>query len=97
MSKVFKALGHPTRTRILEALGQYPKTYSNLVRDIGLDPQVYAGTFNHHLKVLMEASLVEKSKNRSEYRLTSIGKTVLDFAGKTTDLYIKKEREVDTQ
>ena len=49
----FKALAHPTRQRLLFALGE-PATVSQLAMTIGS----HKGNIAHHLKVLREAGLI---------------------------------------
>ena len=50
----FKALGHPTRHRLLFALGQGDATISQLAVALGSNK----GNVAHHLKVLADAGLV---------------------------------------
>ena len=57
----FKALGHPTRHRLLFALGQGEATISQLA--VALDSN--KGNVAHHLKVLVDAGLVRASSART--------------------------------
>jgi DNA-binding transcriptional ArsR family regulator len=50
----FKALGHPTRHRLLFALAQRQATISQLAAELGTNK----GNVSHHLKVLADAGLV---------------------------------------
>ncbi len=56
----FKALGHPTRHRLLFALGQGDATISQLATALGSNK----GNVAHHLKVLTDAGLVEPAGTR---------------------------------
>jgi DNA-binding transcriptional ArsR family regulator len=56
----FKALGHPTRHRLLFALGQGQATISQLAAALGSNK----GNIAHHLKVLTEAGLVRPAGTR---------------------------------
>lgn len=56
----FKALGHPTRHRLLFALAQRRATMSQLAADLGTNK----GNVAHHLKVLADAGLVRVSGTR---------------------------------
>ncbi len=56
----FKALGHPTRHRLLFALGQGQATISQLAAALGSNK----GNIAHHLKVLAEAGLVRPARTR---------------------------------
>ena len=57
----FKALGHPMRHRLLFALGREDATVSQLAAMLGSNK----GNIAHHLKVLVDASLVESSGTRT--------------------------------
>ena len=56
----FKALGHPTRHRLLLALGQGQATISQLAAALGSNK----GNIAHHLKVLTAAGLVSPAGTR---------------------------------
>jgi DNA-binding transcriptional ArsR family regulator len=56
----FKALSHPTRQRLLFALGQRPATISGLAVSLA----VHKGSVAHHLKVLREAGMVRVVETR---------------------------------
>jgi DNA-binding transcriptional ArsR family regulator len=56
----FKALGHPTRHRLLFALGQGDATISQLAAALGSNK----GNVAHHLKVLADAGLVRPAGTR---------------------------------
>ena len=62
-AKVFKALGHPSRLLMIEALGQGEKCVCELRELVGSD----ISTVSKHLTVLKEAGLV-----RDERRGTNI-------------------------
>ena len=57
----FKALGHPTRHRLLLALGQRQATISQLAADMHTNK----GNVAHHLKVLADADLVRVAGTRT--------------------------------
>jgi DNA-binding transcriptional ArsR family regulator len=56
----FKALGHPMRHRLLFALGQSEATISQLAASLDSNK----GNVAHHLKVLVDAGLVEPAGTR---------------------------------
>ncbi|MCS7478250.1 ArsR/SmtB family transcription factor [Umezawaea endophytica] len=56
----FKALSHPTRQRLLFALGQKPATISGLASTLS----VHKGSVGHHLKVLRDAGMVRVVETR---------------------------------
>jgi DNA-binding transcriptional ArsR family regulator len=57
----FKALGHPTRHRLLFALGRSQATISQLAASLDSNK----GNISHHLKVLADAGLVEPGDTRT--------------------------------
>jgi DNA-binding transcriptional ArsR family regulator len=57
----FKALGHPTRHRLLFALGQGEATISQLAAALGSNK----GNISHHLKILAAAGLVQAAGTRT--------------------------------
>src|SRR5262249_45579772 len=56
----FKALGHPMRHRLLFALGREDATISQLATMLGSNK----GNIAHHLKVLVDAGLVQPTGTR---------------------------------
>jgi DNA-binding transcriptional ArsR family regulator len=57
----FKALGHPMRHRLLFALGREEATISQLAAMLGSNK----GNVAHHLKVLVDAGLVQSAGTRT--------------------------------
>jgi DNA-binding transcriptional ArsR family regulator len=57
----FKALGHPMRHRLLFALGREDATISQLAAMLGSNK----GNIAHHLKVLVDAGLVQPTGTRT--------------------------------
>ena len=56
LAKISKALADPTRLQIYESIAANPNTYcGEITNKHDLSP----GTVSHHLKVLMEARLIE--------------------------------------
>jgi ArsR family transcriptional regulator len=63
VAKISKALADPTRLKIYEKIAAHPDTVcSALVEDFGLSP----ATVSHHLKVLIEAGLIE-TRRRGQF------------------------------
>ncbi|MHA7284452.1 ArsR/SmtB family transcription factor [Arthrobacter sp. TMS2-4] len=59
-----KALAHPVRIRILQALRGEPKTNKELAEDLGTSP----GATLHHVTVLLDQGFVEMQKERTGRR-----------------------------
>ncbi|MCC6160514.1 MAG: winged helix-turn-helix transcriptional regulator [Deltaproteobacteria bacterium] len=67
-AKVFKALGHPSRLKIVDALQEGPKNVADLVKLVGSE---YA-TVSRHISQLREAGIVSEDRkdgNMVFYRL----------------------------
>ncbi len=63
-ARVFKAMGHPSRMMILEALASQPKNVGELTEIVGSD----ISTVSKHLTVLKNAGVVvDESRGRSVY------------------------------
>jgi len=83
----YAALGHPTRLRLLFALGQQPATISQLAAAL----HSHKGNIAHHLKVLREAGLVRLAHSRQvrggteQYFVRSARK--LNFTGEGASAY----------
>jgi ArsR family transcriptional regulator len=83
-SDLFKALADPARIRIIEALGVKELCVCVLVEMTGLQ----YSALSYHLKNLKESDIVSfyKDGNFLVYSLTSKGKAVHDFIGKSQKL-----------
>lgn len=63
-SEQLRALGHPIRIRILEALGSGTGTASTLARELGES----SGATSYHLRALSRAGLVEEDESQPNRR-----------------------------
>ncbi|NWF96968.1 MAG: hypothetical protein HXY34_12575 [Candidatus Thorarchaeota archaeon] len=50
-------------------------TYTEIMQILGLDPSLMSGTFNYHLKELIDAGLIERTNGT--YRITELGERAL--------------------
>lgn len=68
-AEFFRTLGHPTRIRALELLGERERAVSELLAEIGVEP----ASLSQQLAVLRKAGLVmtRKDGNAVYYSLTS--------------------------
>jgi len=73
-AELFEALGHPTRVRILRALGSRPMSFSELKREIGIDS---GGHLQFHLGKLSRLITTDQFGN---YKLTDEGQEALRVA-----------------
>src|SRR4030043_11531 len=69
-SSIFKALKHPIRRRILRMLNEQPRTYTEILNELGIDN----GLLNYHLENLRE--LLAKGDDE-KYRLSEFGRAGL--------------------
>ena len=63
-AKIFKALGHPSRLLMVEALGQGPLCVGDLRQRVGSD----LSTVSKHLSVLKEAGIVDDERQGTTVR-----------------------------
>src|SRR5881394_2084911 len=64
LAPLFHALADPTRVRVVEALGEGPRKAGELATLTG----VSAPSMSRHLRVLLEAGLVEDERPRDDAR-----------------------------
>jgi ArsR family transcriptional regulator len=87
LTKIAKALSDPTRLRIFEAISTQREMYcGELMEKCPLTP----GTISHHLKILVEAKLIESRRegqfiyNRSRPEtIREYSRALTKMAGKT--------------
>ena len=83
VAKVSKALADPTRLRIYEMIAAKSEIIcGELVAMEGVTP----GTVSHHLKVLVEADLVECRRQGQFVRSRAVTKTMKEYARALTCL-----------
>jgi ArsR family transcriptional regulator len=74
-AKVFKALGHPSRLRIIERLAQGSCYVSELQEMLGVD----MSTVSKHLQVLRETGLVRGERQAKFISYSLVCPCVIDF------------------
>ncbi len=79
--RVLKAVSSAVRLNILSALfDRGPLSYTELMSILKMNPSRDAGRFAYHLKFLLKADLIEADVESKKYRLTDLGKMVIDVA-----------------
>ena len=79
--RVLKAVSSAVRLNILNALFDHgPLSYTELMGILKMNPSWDAGRFAYHLKFLLKADLIEADVESKKYRLTDLGKMVIDVA-----------------
>ena len=77
--RVIKAFSSGLRLKILNLLllrGQL--SYTEIMNELKLNPVRDAGRFAYHLKLLLESDLIELDPSTKRYRLTDLGRRVID-------------------
>lgn len=78
--EVFNAASAPIRLKILRLLYSIgPLNYSEIMNQLELSPNRDAGKFAYHLKSTVNAGLVNLVKETKKYKITPIGRAVVDF------------------
>ena len=77
--KVLKAVSSAIRLKVLDLLlTRGPLSYTEIMKILRLSPTRDAGRFAYHLKCLLKADLVEPDTEAKKYRLTDLGRTIID-------------------
>ncbi|MFV8807411.1 MULTISPECIES: ArsR/SmtB family transcription factor [Aerococcus] len=88
LSKMFKALGDPTRLRILYLLGEGEMMATKISEELGLEQSAVS----HQLKKLFELRLVKKRKERNTVIYSQADSHVLQIL---TDAFTHIKEEDD--
>lgn len=79
--KVLKAVSSPLRLNILNLLfDRGSLSYTELMSALKMNPSRDAGRFAYHLKFLLKVDLIEADVEARKYRLTELGKMVINVA-----------------
>ncbi|MFW6110981.1 MAG: anaerobic ribonucleoside-triphosphate reductase [Thermoproteota archaeon] len=91
--EVLKAVSSPVRLKILNMLfDKNAMAYTELMEGLKMEPSRDAGRFAYHLKVLLKADLITSDSDTKKYRLTRMGKMVVDVAGEIEEKAGEKRR-----
>jgi len=92
-ARILKAISSATRLKILNLLfDEGPKSYTELMSRLRLNPTRDAGKFAYHLKALLTADLVEPDSKTKKYRLTDLGRVVLDLTEEIEKYTYKRKK-----
>src|SRR4030042_2727488 len=84
-SKIFLALKHPIRRKIIRILDESPALYTDILNEL----RVETGLLNYHLESLKE--LVNKKEN-GRYTLSTLGEAAIDLT-KRVEEPVKRESQ----
>jgi len=91
---VLKAVSSPLRLQVLNMLlDRGPLSYTEIMNVLRLNPGRDAGRFAYHLKFLIKADLVEPDAETKKYRLTDLGRMLVEVA-ETIDEHAFKRRKM---
>ena len=91
--KVLKAASSSLRMQLLLTLvDKGPQSYTDLMKVLKLNPSRDAGRFAYHLKYLLNADLIEPDVDNKEYRLTDLGKTMIQFTEDIQQQYLQQKK-----
>jgi anaerobic ribonucleoside-triphosphate reductase len=91
--RVLKAASSSLRMQLLIILvDKGPQSYTDLMKILKLNPSRDAGRFAYHLKYLLKAKLIEPDVDNKEYRLTDLGKTMINFTEDIQEQYFQRKK-----
>jgi len=91
--RVLKAASSPLRLEVLNLLYEKgPLSYTELMNILKLSPTRDAGRFAYHLKFLLKADLIEPDTEAKKYRLTDLGRTMIDFREDIEKRFFKRKK-----
>ncbi|MFQ6095392.1 MAG: anaerobic ribonucleoside-triphosphate reductase [Candidatus Bathyarchaeia archaeon] len=92
-ARVLKAVSSPLRLRMLTLLLERgPLSYTEIMNLLRLSPIRDAGRFAYHLKQLLKMDLIEPDVETKKYRLTELGRKIVDFADELEEVAYEKRR-----
>ncbi len=91
--RVLKAISASIRVQILKLmLERGPLSYSEIMSLLKLDATRDAGRFAYHLKSLMKADLIEPDVETKKYRLTDLGRRIIEITEEIEDRTYKRRK-----
>ncbi|MDH5447780.1 MAG: helix-turn-helix domain-containing protein [Candidatus Bathyarchaeota archaeon] len=91
--RVLKAISAPIRIQILALLLEYgPMSYTEIMNTLKLDATRDAGRFAYHLKSLLKADLIEPDVETKNYRLTDLGRRIIEITDEIDDRTYKRRK-----
>jgi len=91
--RVLKAMSASIRIQILNLLLEYgPMSYTEIMNSLKLDATRDAGRFAYHLKSLLKADLIEPDVETKNYRLTDLGRHIIEITDEIEDRTYKRRK-----
>jgi len=90
---VLKAVSSSIRLQVLTLLLEKgPLSYTEIMNVLRLNPSRDAGRFAYHLKFLLKADLIEPDVKTKKYRLTDLGRMLVDVAENIEERFFKRRK-----
>jgi len=91
--QVLKTISASIRIQILNLLlEQGPMSYTEIMNYLKLDAARDAGRFAYHLKSLLKADLIEPDVETKKYRLTDLGRRIIEITDEIEDQTYKRRK-----
>jgi anaerobic ribonucleoside-triphosphate reductase len=92
-ARVLKAVSSSVRLQVLNLLfDKGPLSYTEIMNILKLNPSRDAGRFAYHLKFLLKADLVEPDSETRKYRLTDLGRMLVDVTESIEEHAFKRRK-----
>jgi len=89
VATMMRMLSNENRVRILYALHEKPKTWTELIFELKMNPK----TLGHHLDYLREKRIVAENKPQG-FKLTKAGRTFMEMSIEDIVSTVKKASEI---
>jgi len=90
---VLKAVASTLRLEVLNLLlDRGPLSYTEIMNILHLNPSRDAGRFAYHLKFLLKADLIEPDVETKKYRLTDLGRMLVDVTETIEERVFKRRK-----
>ncbi|UCE96700.1 MAG: hypothetical protein JSV51_03660 [Candidatus Bathyarchaeota archaeon] len=91
--RVLKAISASIRIQVLNLMLEHgPMSYSEIMNSLKLDAARDAGRFAYHLKSLLKTDLIEPDVETKKYRLTDLGRHVIEVTDDIDDRTFKRRK-----
>jgi len=92
-ARVLKAVASSLRLQVLSMLlDRGPLSYTEIMNVLHLNPSRDAGRFAYHLKSLMKADLIEPDTETKKYRLTDLGRMLVEVTEAIEEKTFKRRK-----
>ncbi|MEM3011595.1 MAG: anaerobic ribonucleoside-triphosphate reductase [Candidatus Bathyarchaeia archaeon] len=91
--RILKATSSQIRLQVINLLyHRGPLSYTEIMNILKLNPTRDAGRFAYHLKALLKADIIEPDIKTKKYRLTELGKMIIDITDQLEEHAFKRKK-----